>query len=196
MSTSALFSEQLEATRPKLYQLVARFGAQCLRYETADDLVQGICVRALEQAPSFEWRGEREFRAWITTIGRGYLSDRREHWRALRRGAHRILRISFGGTHSRESQQKSASGSVAAPGPSPSSVAGNREALSLAAKVLAALPPRDRDLVRWMGEGIAITEQAVRMGVSYEAAQRAGRRALDRFRKTFVLFQKAQRLQG
>jgi DNA-directed RNA polymerase specialized sigma24 family protein len=69
----------------------------------------------------------------------------------------------------------------------PTTFASRREQLVLATKALDLLLPRDRDLVKWSGEGLSTEEQARRLDLSAEAAGRARRRALDRFRKAFRL---------
>ncbi|MCK6459941.1 MAG: hypothetical protein L6Q95_08615, partial [Planctomycetes bacterium] len=63
----------------------------------------------------------------------------------------------------------------------PSTFAARREHLKLAVQALAALPPRDRDLVK------STSEDAERLGLRYDAAKQARLRALGRFRKAFDL---------
>ena len=94
------------------------------------------------------------------------------------------MRLTWGGTPS--------SDPGAAPEPAgtvtgPSTFAMRREQLSLAVRVLEALLPRDRDLVRWSSEGVSLEEMARRLDIGYAAAQRAHLRALSRFRDAFAL---------
>jgi hypothetical protein len=73
----------------------------------------------------------------------------------------------------------------------PQTFADRREQLDVAVKALALLLPRDQNLVRWASEGVDIQEQASRLGLSYDAAERAGARACERFRKAFRLARRA-----
>ena len=52
---------------------------------------------------------------------------------------------------------------------------------------MALLSERDRRLVLWLSEDVAIVEQASRLALSAESTRRASLRALERFRKTFRL---------
>ena len=101
----------------------------------------------------------------------------------MRRGSGKVLRITFSG---------SGSGVDLPPAlqAGPSTVASRKEMLVLAAKAMAALPPRDRKLVRWASEGVPLEDQAERLELSYAAVQKAGLRALERFRKTFIIASK------
>lgn len=74
-----------------------------------------------------------------------------------------------------------------------STFAARREHLRLAVLALAALPPRDRDLVRRTSEDVPIEEQAKSLGLSYDAAKQARLRALERFRKAFDLATRRRR---
>ncbi|HKE00486.1 MAG TPA: sigma factor, partial [Planctomycetota bacterium] len=55
----------LDAHRDALRAIVLRRGSGLLRFESADDLVQGVQLRALEAREHFEFRGEREFVGWL-----------------------------------------------------------------------------------------------------------------------------------
>lgn len=168
----------LDAHGGELLRFVRANGGQLLRRESEEDLVQGITLRALERANSFRDRGEAAFRGWIATVARSYLADRANYWRALRRRPGALLRLTSGG-----------SGGVdpAATVTGPSTFAARREHLRLAVAALAALPPRDRDLVRWTSEDVPLEKQAERLGITYDAAKQARLRALERFRKAFEL---------
>jgi RNA polymerase sigma factor (sigma-70 family) len=168
----------LDAHDGELRRFVRAHGGQLLRRESEDDLVQGITLRALERSNSFRDQGAAAFRAWIATVARSYLADRANYWRALRRKPGALLRLTSGGT-----------GGVDPAGTAtgPSTFAARREHLKLAVLALAALPPRDRDLVRWTSEDVPLEEQAKRLSVSYDAAKQARLRALERFRKAFQL---------
>lgn len=159
-------------------------GRSLLRLEGADDLAQGVCHRALERGRAFEFRSEPEFRAWIFRVARGYLADRREHWSARKRRPARLLRLTAAGTDTRD---PAAAQEPAGRRTGPSTFASRREQLTLALQALSLLLPRDRDLVTWHAEGVDGDVVAARLGVAREAADRARRRALERFRKSFVL---------
>lgn len=169
----------------RLRGFLEKEGAGLLRWETVDDLAQGVTLRALEEEERFEYRGAREFTGWLFTVARRYVADRNDYWSAIRRGSGKVLRL----TWSDSSSGGDPFAKMTPPGtqPGPSTFADRREMLVLAAKAAHRLPPRDRKLVRWMSEGVPIEEQAERLGMSYAAAQRAGHRALDRFRKVFRL---------
>ncbi len=160
---------------------LARHGSGLLRFESAEDLVQGVHARALE-ADGFRYEGERPFLSWLYTLARRHIADRHAHWSALKRGSGRVLRLTFSDA---PRSHTSAMPQPAAALAGPSTFAANREALVLAAKSLDALPDRDRDLVRWMSEGVPLDQQAERLTCSYAAVQRASLRAVERFRKAY-----------
>ncbi len=181
---SESLAAHLEAHRPELRRFLEREASSCLRFEAVDDLVQGVLVRALAEDRQFSWRGVAAFRSWLFTIARRHVADRRDHWMSMKRGAGRVLRITRSGTTTR------APGSASAPragGPGPGTLASGREQLRLVTQALAALPPRDRQLVRWMSEAVPVDEQAATLGINREAAQRASQRAIERLQKTFRL---------
>jgi RNA polymerase sigma factor (sigma-70 family) len=174
----------LERHRGALVRLVERHGSGLLRYETAEDLVQGVHLRAIEIADRFEYRGDKEFFAWIAKIARHHIANRHEYWSAMRRNAGKLLRITLD-----RSQTRSGTRGVepAGAGRGPSTVAARREEAALAMKALSVLFPRDRELLEGFGAGLSVEETAERLGLSYEAAKRARQRAIERFRKTFEL---------
>jgi RNA polymerase sigma factor (sigma-70 family) len=169
-----LLSEQ----RPFLLGLVRREASGLLGYEEADDLVQGITARALGAADGFAWQGEEAFKGWLVTLTRRHVADRHDHWRALKRGSGRVVRLTFGGSDPAGVTPPAASG------PGPSTFASRREMLVLATRALAALSERDRQLVRWSSEGLSPAEMAARLDTSPDTARKASARALDRLRKT------------
>ena len=177
-------SARLAAHRPTLLRFLERAGSGLLRFESVDDLAQLVAQRALEQAERFEDRGEEEFLGWVKTIARAVIADRHDHWHALKRGRGKVLRLTWSPDASRD---------PAAVSPPPQETAGpatraaKREQLDLIVRVLAALPERDRSLVQWASHGVPLAEQAERLGIGYDAAQRAGHRALDRFKKAVRL---------
>ena len=169
--------------RPTIVQYLIRHGRGILPFDEPDDLAQMVQTRALQQGGRFSYEGEEAMLAWLKTIARGVIADRNDHWRALKRDRRRVLRLTFSG----DPTDPGAAPQPASSQDSPSMLAARREQLNLVVRVLASLPERDRDLVRWASQGVPLTEQAERLDVEYAAAQRAGLRALDRFRKTFRL---------
>jgi len=173
----------LETHRASLLRFVEREGSGLLKYEAADDLVQGVHVRAVAAADRFEYRSDREFLGWIQQVARQHIASRHEYWSALRRKAGKMLRLSFSGTGS----AGSAGLEVAASATGASTVASRREQIAIAMRALAVLFPKDQEVVRWVVDDLPIAEMAERLGVSYEAAKKAKLRALERFRSTFEL---------
>jgi RNA polymerase sigma factor (sigma-70 family) len=183
-------------TGPALADLVARHvpeltafaerhaGRRLLAIETKDDLAQGVCQRALERGGGFEFRSEPEFRAWLFQVARRYLADRREHWSARKRRPARLLRLTATGS---ETNDPGAAREPAVRRTGPSTFASRREQLTLALQAVTMLLPRDRDLVTWHAEGVDADTVAARLGTSRDAADRARRRALERFRAAFAL---------
>jgi RNA polymerase sigma factor (sigma-70 family) len=168
--------------REDLLRFVDRHAAGLARFETAEDLVQGIHARALDRGADFEYRSEKEFLGWLHQLARTYLADRRAHWAALKRGSGRLLRLTDGAPSTTDPHAAAAPVSTRT---GPSTFASRREELALAVKALALLLPRDRDLVKWRTESVPLEEQAARLGVTYDAAERAALRAVERFKKAY-----------
>jgi RNA polymerase sigma factor (sigma-70 family) len=174
----------LVAHRGDLHAHVLRHGGRLLRHESADDLVQAIHLRVLDQRASFEWRGRDSFLAFLRTIARSHLADRHAYWSALRRRPARLVRL----VHASDgTQDPLAAAEPASTATGPSTFASRREQVDLALRALSLLPERDRDLVRWGLDGVPGEEQAQRLGISVEAADRARRRAVLRLRKTHAV---------
>lgn len=162
-----------------LWSLVAARGRPCLRYESREDLVQGILARALAERSRFQFEGMAEFRGWLSLVARSYLADRMDYWASIRRGAGRWIRLTATDHQQEVTIRRKPSG--------PSTVADRKELLVLAQKAMDALPARDRQLVLWYADSLAIEEQARRLGMSPESAQRASTRARERLVKTLRL---------
>ena len=90
-----LLAAALEDHRDELTGFCLKRGGILLRFETAEDLAQGVLTVALERMGDVEFRGDRELRAWLFTIAHGYLANRRAHWSALKRRSGDLLRITF-----------------------------------------------------------------------------------------------------
>lgn len=175
--------ELLSRERDRLVGFLRQRGSGLLRYESLDDLVQGVHLRALQGGAAFEYRGPEEFRAWLFAVAKRHIADRHDHWMAQKRGAGRVLRLTLGGSDPGAVPQPAAGAT------GPGTFASRREMLTVITRAIDALPPRDRELVRWASEGLSIAEQAEHLGIEPGAAQRAGHRAFDRLRKTLRLLQ-------
>jgi len=170
--------------RVNLLRYVERRAGRVLRFETADDLVQGIHLRALEHEANFAYRGREPFFAWLHEVARNFIATRHTHWTALKRHPAGLFRLTQAAS--------SDPGAVLEPpvtATGPSTFASRREQLSLAVKALDLLMPRDRDLVRWASEGLTTAEIAQRLELAPTSAERARQRAIERFRKAYRLLQ-------
>jgi RNA polymerase sigma factor (sigma-70 family) len=175
----------LAGARAELLAFVRRRACRSvLRMESAEDLVQDISARILERGLDPRLADERARRAWLLRVADNFLKDRRDHWSALKRGGSRVLRLSLAGQDAAEvSSLRELASSVTGP----STFAVRREQVSIAALALDMLLPRDRELIEGLCQGIALHEQAARLGLSYDAAQRARQRAVGRLQRTFRL---------
>ncbi len=178
------FGARLERHGADLLALVRREGGVVLqRFETPEDLVQGIREEALRSAPSLEWRGEEAFRSWLYTIARRHLGARRDYWFACKRRQGALLRLTLTGSHGCPRERAELAASL----PGPSTFANRREQLTLITRAMAMLLARDREIVSWAAEGVAVEAIASRLGITRDAAERARSRALERLRKAFLL---------
>lgn len=169
--------EALTFHRPSLLRFVEREARGLLDRESAEDLVQGIHVRALRAASSYDHVDERGFLNWIATLARRHIADRHEHWVALRRAAPGALHIT---------QTWAGSGGGVVPmasSLSPGSKVARKEDLERAAAALDRLEPRDRALIEMMVADVELEEIAKRLGIGYEAAKKARQRAVERLRE-------------
>jgi DNA-directed RNA polymerase specialized sigma24 family protein len=179
--------------RAKLLEFISRrAGAPLLRFESAEDLVQGVHHEVLRSPQRFEWQGEEQFSGWLRLVAKRYLAGRRDHWFALKRNGGALLRLSWGATdgHGRTA----GAGGAADTRTGPVTFALRREQVILATRAAAMLMPRDRNIVNWCAEGVAIDVQAARLGVSRKAAEHARNAALERLRKVFRLVSQSPRL--
>jgi RNA polymerase sigma factor (sigma-70 family) len=174
----------LASTRETLLRWVRREGEDLARRESPEDLVQGIHVKALEVADRFEYRGEKEFLGWLFAVASQHLARRRAYWSAWKRDSDAIRRLS---TLASKPARRVRGGSPATSAPGPSTVASGKEEIELAMKAIALLLPKDRDIVQWITEGLSIRDTADRLGISYDAAERARLRAVERLRKAFEI---------
>lgn len=178
----------LVAERGALERLVAvEAGDPLRRYESVSDLVQGIHLRALERAHRYEDRGPAAGAAWLRTLARNHLDNRRRHWRALKRGSGRVLRL--------ERSQDGSAGGVdpVTSSAGPSTFASLREDVERATLALGLLLERDRRILLLASRGLVAREIAEELGIGAEAAERARGRALDRFRQAWRVTLRAGR---
>lgn len=172
----------LEDHRGALLAYVRRHAGALLRRETAEDLAQIVCVHVLEHETSFRYEGDEAFRGWLFALARSCLGERRDYWSAQRRRPERLLHLTSADTP-RPGAAREPAGRKTGPG----TAASRKEQIALAAKALALLLPRDAQLIRWTAEDLPLAEQARKLGVSYDAVEKARHRALERYRQAFAL---------
>ncbi len=151
------------------------------RYEAAEDLAQGVHLHAIKHGERFEYQGEPQFIGWLLALARQHLSDRIAHWKALKRDAGPMLRITFSGAGIEPPATETG----------PVTHASRNEQIQRATLAMAGLPARDRALVRMMSAGLDIEAIASSLNISPAAAQRARLRAMERFRKVYALIRDA-----
>lgn len=166
--------------REKLVRYFRKHGAYLRRYEASEDLAQGVHLHAVKNQDRFEYQGEPQFVSWLLKLADQHLADRIAHWKALKRDAGPMVRISFSGAGVEPA------GSLTGP----ITYASRKEQLRLATLAMDGLPPRDRELVHLMTTGAGIDTIAGQLAVSPAAAQRARLRALDRFRKIYSIVER------
>ncbi len=176
----------LEEHRESLNRLVTFEGRLLLRYEGAEDVVQGVMAFALTLESKYEHRGPEAFRGWLRVIAKQYFSNRSRYWLSRRADAGAALRITTagGGLEAKGRLNPAGSGTGAL------THADRRERLVLAAKAMAVLSERDRALIHDLSGDVSLEETALSLGVTYEAAKKARQRALERFRATAELLQR------
>ena len=168
--------------RPDVLRFVERQAGSILRFETAEDLVQDIQLRALKYVDEFSFRGRKPFLKWIHEVARNHIRTRHAHWAALKRNPSGLLRF----TQAAGSDPRAAV-EPARTDTGPPTLAGRLEQASLAVRALDLLLDRDRELVRWAIDGVRSREMAERLQMTETAADRARQRAIERFRKAFRL---------
>jgi RNA polymerase sigma factor (sigma-70 family) len=164
----------------KIRSFVERRGRDLIDREDLEDLVQGVVVAALRSAPGFRYHGPAQLVAWLHTIAGRYLRERRRFWAARRRKGMRPLRITSSDSSTVASRARV---NPPAKGPGPSTVAGQREEIDSVLEAIAALSPRDQEILRLWREGLDTSEISRRLEISRDAAERARSRALERLRQ-------------
>ena len=176
-------ADLLSRHRDTLIRYFEKNAAYLRRFEAPEDLAQGVHLHAIKHRDRFEYQGEKQFIGWLLALARQHLADRIAHWKALKRNAGPMLRITFSGA--------GVDPPAAATGPV--THASRKEQLHLATLAMDGLPPRDRELLRMMSAGAGIDTVASRLKISGAAAQRARLRAMERFRKVYALVRDRRR---
>jgi RNA polymerase sigma factor (sigma-70 family) len=176
-------ADLLDRHRAALVLWIEGAAGGLVKHESAEDLAQGVHLRALNAAGHFQYQGEAAFVRWLRSVARQHISDRHAYWSATKCDAAGMLRISTGGGGSTASAKSGVDPRASATGPL--TFAARREIVTVAMKAVDLLPERDRKIVRWVTEGKDIAEIAEALGVSYDAAERARLRAIERFRGAF-----------
>lgn len=182
----------LQREAEALLRYLERAAGGLLRYESAEDLAQGLSCELLARPSGFEARDASSDRAWLFTAARAHLVDRRRHWSALKRGSGLLLRGALSGTRAGLDDPDL----FAASQTGPSTFAWRREQLVLAAQALSLLLERDRRLVELASEGASNAQIAASFELSTEAAAKAKNRALERLRRAHELVVRARTAQG
>ena len=162
------FEALLSQNLPDLRAHVRRAGGAVLSDESSEDLVQSACREVLRRCDEFKHGGDEGFRRWLYTIAARKLADRARRWGALKRRANGAVLAPDG---------------AAAPGPSPSGRAGQRERLDEVVAAMATLPAEQREVILLarllempraeIGEVIGRSEEAVR-SLLYRAMGKLG----------------------
>lgn len=180
-------AEALVTYSSAIEAFVARGAGRLVHREAVEDLAQGVCLRMLERADSFEWRSELEFLSWTKVVVGSYLNTRRQYWNAARRNAGHVLRVSLGG----RSDRSHAGVDPASLRTGPATFAARRDQMHVATQAMSMLLDRDQRIIEHERNGLSITEIGQELGLTTEAAGRARLRAHGRFHRAFELLLRA-----
>lgn len=87
----AALTELLQAYLIRLRAFVRlRMSPELRAQESASDLVQSVCREVLEGLDAFEYRDERQFRAWLFTTTLRKIQGRMDYYRAAKRDLKRV----------------------------------------------------------------------------------------------------------
>jgi RNA polymerase sigma factor (sigma-70 family) len=175
--------ELLVEHHDELLRRLRRRGAGLLRYESEEDLAQGVHLRALRSAEGFAYRGEAAFQGWLAQLVRAHVADRHEYWTAARRNGGALVRITQLGS----ATTMGVGIEPSSPRSGPATFAQRRDLLALAAQAVDVLLPRDQRIVAMIHDGRTTEEVAEALGLTVETAQRTKTRAIERFRRAFEL---------
>lgn len=172
--------------RDALIRFLTKEASGLLRYESEEDLAQGVHLRALGVEEHFAYEGEGQFFSWLWKVARQHVADRYDYWTALKRSAGRLLRVTGG------AEESSMAGSGVEPPASmtgPATFADRRDLLRVAMRALDTLRPRDRRVIELSALGADLKELGLKLDLAYDAAQQARSRAFERFRQAFEVFE-------
>ncbi len=170
--------------RDQLERAIRQKAAGLIRFESANDLVQGIHMHALRVEEKFEYLGDQAFKGWLMKIAEQHIADRHRYWNAKKRKAERMIQLS--GTQSEGSESPGRVDPVS-PNTGPFSFAAREDDVDLALEAIKVLKERDQQFVHWMSEGLSTGEVAERLEITESAAERGRLRAIERFRKAFEI---------
>ena len=75
---------------PELHAFIRlRAGARILHRENSEDLVQSVCREVLQDAATFEYRGERSFKKWLYLTAQHKIYDRARFHGSMKRDSAR-----------------------------------------------------------------------------------------------------------
>lgn len=178
-------ADLLDRYRDWLLKFVEREARGLLRRESGDDLVGGVHLRALQQEEGFDYRSDEEFLGWLKLIARQQIADRHDYWKAQRRQATHMLRVT-----SRETTQGAQlEGKITGP----ETWTARREMMEIATRAITLLLPRDRQVVQMVTDGDSVAAVAKKINVSRAAAEQARSRAMRRFSKLVELLAKGEK---
>jgi RNA polymerase sigma-70 factor (subfamily 1) len=177
------FERILDGEKAFLREIVADdLGDRLRSVVEADDVIQDVMITVYRSLPAVDLANAASFRAWLRTLVARRIGDlHRRHFGTRKRG---------GPPHSLDANVEDSSAGAAtlgerlrAPGPSPSSIASQREVAAALDAVIADLPPAYREVIRMVHvEGLSSGEVAARLGKSPQAAYSLMYRALEAFR--------------
>ncbi len=176
-------AELLVRHHEELLARLRRRGAGLFRYETEEDLAQGVHLRALKSGARFEFQGDEAFKGYLSRLVRAHVADRHDYWSAARRNGGALMRVTLLGADSTMGHGVEPAFS----GNGPATFAQRRDLLALAAQAVDVLLPRDQRLVSMITEGLSVPEMAERLSLTEDTARRTKLRAVERFRQAFEL---------
>ena len=145
-----------------------QIGAALRARETESDIVQNVCVEALQRAGTFEFQGEAAFRGWLYRAVTNVIRDKERYYRADRRApAHELPAANAEALLALYSTLTSPSGAAAA-----------REDVARIEDAFTRLPARYSEVLALTHiAGQTRGEIAATMGISADAVSKLQRRA-------------------
>lgn len=174
---AAAMEELLATHLPGLEKYVRRHASPLvLAKESVSDLVQSVCREVLQDAGSFDYRGDLAFRAWLHQAALRKLMDRQRYYRAAKRDPACEREPAPRSGLSREELAALASSIDA-----PSGAAEYRDDLQRLDDALGELSEADRELVRLVFcEGLTHAQVAERLSITEVSSRKQLSRALAR----------------